>query len=435
MYRLSSVSPFNIAVHNSIFYQLRRLLFSSKIYWIVFGTYYSIRQSNTRILHSPPSEYSGSMQLLHEGGNSRNSLIISYLPRHKPLLALCTRPGGFLTSRSFSRKRVKTRWFAGQLNYFSQMSNLHKGCGGIPVREPGFQLFCAANVTVKIGSYDSNSLTRNAFSISSEFKSESEKLDFTTGFLFDIQGSESFQHFMIDALPALADSHTFLSQNSEIPIILRKPNKAFNNPEFILKDLKLANRIFYVDSGAILNFRRLFWHEYDSGDLVGSSPLDSYQKASSLLNKSKLDSNRVTLIVRSSQYRKWANLDKITLFLSDFLTSHSFSLRTLNSELVSNVEKSTAFASSKIVIAIHGGDNYHSIYMHPSSTLLEIIPTIETETCLRFAAGSGAGYALLPVVAKKSDHLFNVPQSDLHDLLQAVIRAQNHGISLLGREQ
>jgi hypothetical protein len=101
----------------------------------------------------------------------------------------------------------------------------------------------------------------------------------------------------------------------------------------------------------------------------------------------------------------------------------------LNTDLSSFEGKRSLFRESEFVLAIHGGANYHSVYMPKSSFFIEVVPVVETETILRYCVGTGINYAVLPVEGAKSDYALQVDILSLESLLNQCKRKLSSELS------
>jgi capsular polysaccharide biosynthesis protein len=353
--------------------------------------------------------------------------LIEYLPESVDLLRACVRPGSWFSDYKLLQRRLEYKWFPGDVPYFKDLADLTL-CGGVPSVNSESEILTSDEVIVNFQQLPPNSFPRNSFTlIKVEESTRRPTKEFEYGFILDIQGSESFQHFMIDLMPAIGEITDFLSLNAEIPIFVRHPK--FDSQETIFRDFGVKNEIIRTNPGDQIFLKHAYWQQFSPIDFTSTVPLESYTKFSNLYSKRKKRGKHLTLIVRREQTRNWLELESLKNLLLVWCKKNGLRLEILNTDLSSFEGKRSLFRESEFVLAIHGGANYHSVYMPKSSFFIEVVPVVETETILRYCVGTGINYAVLPVEGAKSDYALQVDILSLESLLNQCKRKLSSELS------
>lgn len=336
------------------------------------------------------------------------------LEKSKKKIDYCSRPGGWINVGK------KFFWYPKNLPYFPYPLNL-ASCGGVTAQEAIGRLFLKHNVLLVLGCDDVNNLRRNSFCTQKEYNYKSVPFNYDSVLVFDIQGSESFQHFMLEVVPAIADCRSFLKNNPKVEILVRRGSN-FSTQKFIISALGLLNKVSEFDSKSVIFAKEFYWHEFDPGDFVCNAPLQSFYRAGQLLKASIEPKKLITILVRSNGVRQIKNLSELERVISNWSIKFGFELKVLDTDKEDFNYVYELFRSAKYIIAMHGGANYNSIFMSKTSVFIEYIPKIETESVLRFVTGSGTDYGMIVVDAEKSAQNIVVPIGETIEMLTRLER-------------
>ena len=193
-------------------------------------------------------------------------------------------------------------------------------------------------------------------------------------------GAESFQHFMQDCLPLIVKSKEFLTKNPDIYILLPKANKNFTNREFLLNRIGITNKIIETDHIVSLNIQFLyFWNFTPYNSKYNLPPLFYRESRKALIpNNNTGTNNTIVLLVRREKMRKFKNESEITECLKAISNLHHLDLIVIDTSIESIGVVSKILNRATVVIGIHGGNTYNSIFCSDDCVVIEIVPMQNT---------------------------------------------------------
>lgn len=336
------------------------------------------------------------------------------LSQFKTLLQVCKINGGY--------KKYFKHWFwvNHDFKYFPKNGARRLYFGGLPNFITSASLVKIDNVEIFPNKYSGNFRQKYTFYLKS---SESREHDLESLITFNIGGAQSFQHFMQDCLPIIAQSKSFLLDNLDVPILLPEPNKNFKNRNYFFEKLKITNTIIGSNSIQSLRVKRLYFWNFLPFNAQYCLPPRFYKNLRSELTSSSALSKKRTILlfIRNEKTRNFKNQLQVVELLKTLAHRYNLSVEVLNTS-ESSVEITTqAVKQARVIVGVHGGSMYNAIFCSTDCTVIEIIPTSKTNSTLHYLAFSGITYIPFPCKFDFYDHFVDVPIGTLGQVIARVL--------------
>jgi capsular polysaccharide biosynthesis protein len=314
---------------------------------------------------------------------------VLFLQEFSRNLSVCNKNGGY---KKFLGHWV---WVNQKINYFPSKQKKILNYGGVPNFITEAALVCAENSEIFPNKYINNYRQKYTFFIT---KNKSNNIDLEQAISFNVGGADSFQHFLQDCLPIIAMSKKFLAENPGIPLLLPEPSSSFKNRDYFLKKIGISNRIIETNTIQSLRIKELyFWNFYPFNAQYCLPPV-FYKELRDLISKknSRYKTRSVILLIRSEKTRKFKNLEDVRKILQIFANLNQLDLEIVNTSTEEIPALEAKINRASVIIGIHGGSVYNAIFCQDDCTVIEFIPTTNTNSTVNFLAYSEIKYLPIP---------------------------------------
>lgn len=336
------------------------------------------------------------------------------LSQFKTLLQICKINGGY-------KKYFKHwLWVNHDFKYFPKNSARKLYFGGLPNFITSASLVKIDNVEIFPNKYLGNYRQKYTFYLKSNERNEHDLESLIT---FNIGGAQSFQHFMQDCLPIIAQTKSFLLDNLDVPILLPEPDKNFKNRNYLFEKLKITNTIIGSNSIQSLRVKKVYFWNFLPFNAQYSLPPKFYKTLrSELTSGSTLSKKRtILLFTRREKTRNLKNQSQVIELLKTIAHRYNLSIEVLNTSEASIELITQAVKQARVIVGIHGGSMYNAIFCSNDCTVIEIIPTSKTNSTLHYLAFSGVTYIPFPCKFDFYDYFVDVPIGTLRELISRAL--------------
>lgn len=226
--------------------------------------------------------------------------------------------------------------------------------------------------------------------------------------------SHSWQHFMQDNLPILCYIIPFLKENPQITLLFRNPVFDLN---YILSLLNISNKVLFSNN---TNFtcKNLYHIHFTPNATIYWWPPIIFKKCNYYLCNTELIQNKLIYITRNNvNTRQISNENEIVIFLKQ--KAHELNLEFIyfQHNNYTMQQRHILFNQAKIVIAPHGGANYHIIFCKPKTLFIEIC-FVDLMHCLaNIALSIDLNYWILPVKGAQNSKSCQINIENLKSIL------------------
>jgi hypothetical protein len=284
-------------------------------------------------------------------------------------------------------------WLNKKIKYFNFEQEIF---GGLPQFIKSAELLEFNNVSFEPAKNPPNEVSKYTFKI--KRKKSDEKFDLDSAFTFNLGGAETFQHFIQDCLPIIAMSKDFIVSNPAIVILIEKPNSNFKTQELLIRSLGIKNKIINTSKDKII-IKNLYYWNFKPFNARLVLPFDWYEKLYETLHEGVPNNNLeyLTLITRNESTRNFKDENLLSENLSNLSKKLNLKFIKIDSNESDVGIYQNILPRTKILIAMHGGACFNSIYLSNKSIFFEFIPTQNTNTTLNFISGLGIKYVPIPL--------------------------------------
>lgn len=258
--------------------------------------------------------------------------------------------------------------------------------------------------------------------------SSKTRSDLDEAFYMCVNGASSFQHFIEDCLPILGLAKKTLDKRPFIPIILKKPDSNFHDFDFFFELLDIKNPKVFIEEGSI-RVKNLHIIDFYPFNAIYCLPKDMYQsvhelvalKNPSLTNKEK----NLVVITRQQATRNYADLSVIreeAIQWSEIMGLNPIFIDP-SSESLSTVKH--VFSNAKYIFGIHGGAIYNVIFAPKNATLIEIVPTKDSQSLMHMVMSFGLNYFPYAIEAHFNDAKIPIGKDDFRCIFKAIQEWKN----------
>jgi hypothetical protein len=337
-----------------------------------------------------------------------------FIQEFKRNLSICNKNGGY---KKLLRHWV---WVNQKINYFPSNQKKILNYGGVPNFITEAALVCAENAEIFPNKFVDNYRQKYTFYIN---RNRSTAIDLEQAMSFNIGGANSFQHFLQDCLPIVAMSKKFLTENPLIPILFPEPYSSFKNRDYFLNRIGISNRIIETNSVKSLKIKELFFWNFYPFNAQYCLPPIFYKKMRSLIGgrDSSYERRSVVLFIRDEKMRNFKNLEDLKRVLQIFVNSNNLDLEIINTSTEEIASLEAKINRALVVIGIHGGSLYNTILCKDDCTVIELIPTKNTNSTINFLSYSGIKFIPVPGDFDFYDNTVEVSIPDLSLALSKVV--------------
>ena len=226
--------------------------------------------------------------------------------------------------------------------------------------------------------------------------------------------SQSWQHFMQDNLPILCYVLPFLKENPQITILLRNVNFDIN---YIISLLNISNKIIFSNSN---NFtcKKLYHIHFSPNATIYWWPPILFKNCNNIICNQESIQNKLVYITRNNvNTRRISNENEVVIFLKQKAQELNLEFIYFQHNNFTMQQRHALFNEAKIVVAPHGGANYHIIFCKPKTLFIEIC-FINLMHCLaNIALSIDLNYWILPVLGHQNSLGTNVSIDNLNKIL------------------
>jgi capsular polysaccharide biosynthesis protein len=332
----------------------------------------------------------------------------------KGKLDKCSKSGGY---KKYFGKWI---WVNHKIKYFPQEEKNIVYWGGVPNFITKAKLVYLENSIIYPNKYPGNYNQKYTFYIK---QNKVKTYDIEKAISFNIGGANSFQHFMQDCLPIIVKSRKFLQENPDILILIPKANNNFVNRGILLDKIGITNKIIETDQITSLKVRVLyFWNFTPYNSKYNLPPIFNKDLREIVKSKINVIENRsIVLLVRSEKMRKFKTNSEIIKCLKALSDLNNLALEVIDTSFEDINAVSNKLKKAVIIIGIVGGNTYNAIFCPDDCTVIEIVPTQNTDSNINFLSYAGIRYIPFPLEFKHSDEVVDVPTEELAALVAKVL--------------
>lgn len=249
---------------------------------------------------------------------------------------------------------------------------------------------------------------------------------FDHGFALLSNQGEMWQHFMQDTLHFLVFAQKFLQAHPHIPIFLtgRAEDSIFH---VIKKELGLANPLVeFPPPGAPsrrYGVRSLYFCRFlPQSHLYSCAPRMRREVQARLCASSEKKNRLVYFSRKNQQSRRVRNEHEVLSLLERYACANDLEFVPWESGKYSLEETLALMRSTRLLVAPHGGANYHAYWMAQGASFVEFVLPQQLETLQSIACSIGLDYWLLPSPdANHHSQEFSVDVDALSEILEKIL--------------
>ena len=308
-------------------------------------------------------------------------------PNSIQLLKKCWKHGGY---RKFFGRYI---WSHKKIDYFDFKNNIY---GGLPHFLKSAEVLKCTSIQYFPTSQPPNQVSKYTFTLKKAIVNR--KYDFDEAFSFSTGGANSFQHFVQDCLPIIANTVEFLQNRPQLILLLEKPNINFTSQEILIRKLGIKNAIFYTGT-VPLKIKNFYYWNFEPFNARLILPSSWYNRLNSCLEDLSIDKQKkyLTLITRKESTRNFQNEKDLIQNLKNIANELNLEFALIESHKANLIDYSETLPKTKILIAMHGGASFNSIFLTKNSIFFEFIPIQNTNSSINFVSGMGVHYVPVPV--------------------------------------
>lgn len=315
---------------------------------------------------------------------------------------------GWFRTKGFLMGRLKGKyvWNYGKHSYFLHPSKSDETSradfyGQVSNLVDTVSLERITNVRVSLGKYHASTL--NIYRCYFEQLEEKSKFTFNRALILDINGSELFQHFILDTLPILSFVRTFLIQNPDVIVVLPKPASIFTNRHFFIERLGISNPIydFPLNSVETISVKSCFVVQFKPKN-YRQTPSKLYKLMHDDLYRAPeppLPQKKYLLYISRGpvEMRKVENESSIFSVLEQHSKEKGLTFRNVNPSVASIDEIAQITSRAQIVVYLHGGQGLNAIFAPTGTQIIEFINVNETRTFGHLFTSIGFEHVVIPI--------------------------------------
>ena len=276
-----------------------------------------------------------------------------------------------------------------------------------------YKLSVATNIILSPYYYPTNSLNLYRFK---EIKKKSRAKHFDQVLNLMINGSNYFQHFILDALPFYFLSRNFLQNNVQVKILSEAPNQYFKNREFYLELFQISNNVIDLQDIQNISIKKMFYVDFKPHKVLYLNHSRIWNQIAEYINKIEIDRedrniDYLTYIARSGETRNIINELQFIEFLQNLAKISNLKFMLIDPSIIEKKAIFKIMKFTKICFTVQGGSALNILGMPPKSILFELIPTTQTDTIGYMANGLLLNYIPIPIKFSKADHFFQIPNN------------------------
>jgi hypothetical protein len=339
-------------------------------------------------------------------------------PANSENLKLCKKSGTWVQVK-FLRKNLYF-WTSVERKYFKTNSSFHDTI----VANQNFITAAKLVVlkSVKVIQNKKNGSSLNLYN--SKIKKNKTLENNEKGFFLNVKGSESFQHFVAEALPILGLVRSFLNSEPELQIVMPKPLSNFKSHRLFFDRLGITNPITYIEKNT-LYFNKLYMIELNPFNAIYATPSDLYKSVYNFIHQ-KQDSQALKLenlvvFLRNQKTRNFANPKKLKRLFERYANELNLNLIFVDSNAIQLNDLLKILGNAKYIFGAHGGANYNMIWANKNATLIEFIPIYSTDSIQHLVLSVGQKYFPYAIDFGKGDFEFEVTDVDLNQIFAELL--------------
>jgi len=341
----------------------------------------------------------------------RNLILVT---QFRALLEKCQINGGYKKILKF------WLWINHNFKYFPENAQHSFNYGGLPNFITSASLVKIEDVKIFPNKYLGNYRQKYTFFLK---RHRDRVFDFENLITFNIGGAQTFQHFMQDCFPIIAQTKHFLLRNPDIPILMPEPDTKFKSRDFFLERLGVANKIIGSNSIQSLRVKRLYFWNFLPFNAQYSLPPIFYQTLRSEMTSASTFPKERTLLLFTRR-EKTRNLKNELAFveqLKNLACRYKLNFEVLDTSKATQELVVETIKQARIIIGVHGGSMFNTIFCPSDCTIIEIVPTSRTNSTLHYQVFSGLTYIPFPSEFDFHDSNVDVSISSVTNLIIQIL--------------
>lgn len=307
--------------------------------------------------------------------------------------------GGFIKLNGFFQRILNHSFYhiVAPLQVFHRDSIKEQFFGSYKNFHSSAQLVTLRNVEIECNSLP-ESLSKYRFKIRQVSKNDSIKLDKSVAlkkvFVLDHSGAESFQHFILDALPVLLFAKEFLIYNQDIEILLPMPSNFMGISDWLhIFGIENKLRFFSRQERSIFRCEEIYYINFMPRNYIVTHQ-NLYQNMHQLLPRFQKEfvKDKAIFFTRNSETRKLINLDEVLDYLWSFFGNIGVEFAALDPSVLSPKKLLEEVSQIKYAFSVHGGEGINGFLMKKNSYFFEWISTTNSNNFAHFYASCGINY-------------------------------------------
>lgn len=243
-----------------------------------------------------------------------------------------------------------------------------------------------------------------------EFIEENTTNRYNKCLLLVLPGTDCWGPFLNHVYPYIYFCKDILDQDTEINILIKKPN--FDSFEYLMKNiLNLKNNIIYVTNNQIISVNELYKLEVNGPFASGLFPYQAYCNVPIIFYKNINKyirnilpdiKNRKNLIytkrnVKENKFRFIKNEELIINYLIEYCKKENLNFISYNFLDYTIEKRIELFNNAAIVIGPHGSANHHVYFCNKDTTVIEFIFCKDCHNDATFSLAFDLDYWQIPV--------------------------------------
>jgi hypothetical protein len=258
--------------------------------------------------------------------------------------------------------------------------------------------------------------------------SSKAKSDLDEAFYMCVNGASSFQHFIEDCLPILGLAKKTLDKRPFMPIILKKPDANFHNFHLFFELLAIRNPKVFIEEGNII-VKKLHIIDFYPFNAIYCLPKDMYKSVHELVARKNPSFNNkkknLVVIARRQATRNYADPGVIREEVMGWSEIMGLNPIFIDPSSESLTAVKHVFSNAKYIFGVHGGAIYNVIFAPENATLIEFVPTKDSQSLMHMIMSFGLNYFPYAIEANFNDAKISIGKEDLRCIFKAIEASEN----------
>lgn len=339
----------------------------------------------------------------------------------------------------FSRVRGRSRWQRKYTAFFPASENGQNSrigecsVGGIAPDITSMSVSMVRNVLYFPRSLRPNGLNMFTFKLSNisrftghrKFYDVSEKV--SRAISIEVGGADSFQHFSQDCLPIICYCHKKGLLESDIKIILPEPLPGHSSVRWLLTNIFPDLEFKFVSKDETLLISELQIIQFEPRNYIFSLPQEMLRTMSdylqNVIHESPSKKSFLFLHRGTQKMRNLVNLEDVEKTLRSIAAKFGLDYLLIDTSQTTISEIQKRLASARVVFGIHGGSMYNAMLAPLDAIVLEVVPTIDTNSLYNFFVDLGYNYVPIASEFPSGNKQFRLPPDELYMEVTSVLES------------